>query len=534
MSTTSHSRRNGSTDPPLQRGMACSSCRKIRCDGLRPTCDQCLRYGRVTECEYTNGNQPPQAPTPSATLPNPYNQTPQPITLHHHSSSLDGVQSAGIVHPGIDNFPFDLQYFIDTLVPHAFDLGIFLFLPRLRAQPESITPALRQALMLSSFYVTGPSALVQADSTDTLISGLHHILVDAAVAANPRLGPQFHMQTLQAEVLLVFHLLRVGRVSIAQVHINAAKSLAISLGLHMRSGDVPAASSFESLTDLLPRLPLPGDAVEEQERVDGWWIIHCLVKFTETIYAGPPAVSSTVHITAPWSGVKGDVSLAPSGAKRDTISQFLLAQDFGIEGDTLSGLQAKASVLLGEAHSVAVAYYRGEDDSADFRSRFSRLDNLIQNFFNSLPHPATLSRSFGTGDGYISRQMLLVVNLIAYAQITLHRPFALSHAPSNRICVDSAIRAVQALNGLEDQKIVNPICVECWRVFYFTLLDELFRIWCQQRYSSTSIARGPSEVSEAKIVNALRTLLSFFGSWFSQHPFSVMIYTILQAAAPSI
>ncbi|KIK22493.1 hypothetical protein PISMIDRAFT_651638 [Pisolithus microcarpus 441] len=490
MVTASDSRRNDRSDPPLRPGRACTSChrRKIRCDGLRPTCTNCLRGNRATDCKYTIGSQrpqarartpeDPQATTLSVTLNNTYSQTPKPITSRRSSpvgtnfvindnpvnpAWEDGVQSAGTAHLSVDNSPSDFQYLIDTLAPYASDLGIFLSLLRLRAQPESITPALRSALILSSFHLTRPSAPEQAVSIETLISRLLHTLVDVVVVANPRLGPQFYLQTLQAEVLLVYHLLLMGRVSIAQSHVNAAMSLAIRLGLHMRSGDAPAAGSFDFLANFLPRLPLPGDAVEEQERADAWWTIYSLVKFAKVISVGSPEVSSTVNITARWpDAVKNGVcGGAPNSANRDPVSQFLLAQYFGIEGETPLGLQARASALLGEAHSVAAAYYRDSSisQSAGFCSRFTTLDNLIQNFFISLPHPATLPRSPGTGGAYTSQQMLLVVNLTALAQITLHCPFALLHAPSNRVCVETAIRAAQALNGIENPKITNPICI---------------------------------------------------------------------------
>ncbi|KAI6126511.1 hypothetical protein F5141DRAFT_341871 [Pisolithus sp. B1] len=558
MSTSSHSHRNKSPSPPLQRGRACISCRrrKMRCDGIRPTCTQCLRGGRAIDCEYTDGTQrprtlvleediarlqarireleDPQTSTPSVTLQNPYGQPPQP-TMAHQPSSVD------LAHRGVDDdidSLSDLQYLIDSLVPNAFDLGIFLSLPRLRAQPGSIAPALRSALILSSFHFSQPSAPEQAVSIEALISRLLHTLADAVVAANPRLGPQFYMQILQAEVLLVYHLLHMGRVSIAQSHANAAMSLAICLGLHMRSGDAPAAGSFDFLANFLPRLPLPGDAIEEQERVDAWWTVHSLVKFAEPISVGPPVVSSTVNITAPWPGAMRDSNIGQSGARRDTVSHFLLAQDFRIEGETPFGLQARVSALLGEAHSITAAYSRDPpiSQSADFRNRFTTLDNLIQNFFNSLPHPATLSRSPGTGGTYTSRQMLLIVNLAALAQITLHRPFALAHAPSNRRCVDGAIRAVQALNGLEDPKIMNPICVVSWGVFFSTLQGELRRLRSQSQlgYGSASAAQGANEVSDAGIVNALRSLVSFSGSWSGQYPLQMTIRAKLQAAASSV
>lgn len=528
----------------------------MRCDGLRPTCTQCLRGDRAIDCEYTDGSQRSrtltleedvarlqarvrelegsEATTPSVTLHDPYGQTRQPITAHH---SLSPGSSGTARHaPDYDPESFsDLQYLIDTLAPFALDLGIFLSLPRLRAQPGSISPALRSALILCSFHLTRPSGPEQVVSAEALVSRLLHTLVDALVAANPRLGPQFYMQILQAEVLLAYHLLRMERVSTAQSHANSAMSLAICLGLHLSSGDAPAAGLFDFLAASLPRLPRPGDAIEEQERVDAWWTIHSLVKSAETIHAGPPVVSSTVNITAPWPGTtRGDNSVVPGGALRNTVTQFLVSQNFGIQRETPFGLQARASVLLGEAHSAAAAYHRDPSisQSNDFRSRFTTLDNLIQNFFNSVLHLATSFRSSGSGGTYNSRQILLTVNLAALAQITLHCLFASSHAPSNRRCVDSAIRAVHALNGLNDLKIMNPICVASWGVFFSTLQNELHRLRSrsQQRHGPVSAAQGPNEVGEADIVNALRSLASFSRALSGQYPLQMTIRAKLEVA----
>ncbi|KAI6039933.1 hypothetical protein EDC04DRAFT_1589553 [Pisolithus marmoratus] len=550
MSSGSQSRGNDdSPSPPLQRGRACISCRrrKMRCDGLRPTCTPCLRGDRAIDCEYTDGAQrsrtialeediarlqarvkeleDPETTTSSVTLHDPYSQ---PTTAHHPSSA--GTHGHDY---GFGSFS-DLQHLIDTLAPYALDLGIFLSLPRLRTQPGAITPALRSALILCSFHLNQPPAPEQGVSAETR---LLHTLVDALVAANPRLGPQFYMQTLQAEVLLIYHLLRIGRISIAQSHANAAMSLAICLGLHMKSGDAPAAGLFDFLASSLPRLPPPVDAIEEQERVGAWWTIHSLVQFADTIYAGTPVVSSRVNITAPWPDATGrDDTVGPNSAQRDTVSQLLVSQNFGIQGKTPFELQARASVLLGEAHSVAAAYHRDQSisQSTDFHSRFTTLDNLIQNFFSSLPRPAILRRSSGSGGAYSSQQILLTVSLAALARITLHRPFALSYAPSNRKCVESAIRAVQALNGLGDLKIMNPICVASWGAFSSILQSELYRLRSLSQQGYGSMSQGPSEVGEADIVNALRSLALFSTACSGQYPLQMTIRSKLEAAASSV
>ncbi|KAH9991810.1 hypothetical protein BJV77DRAFT_484252 [Russula vinacea] len=45
------------TPPTLQRGKACLRCRKrkMRCDGTKPSCQQCVRAKKQDLCEYDDG-----------------------------------------------------------------------------------------------------------------------------------------------------------------------------------------------------------------------------------------------------------------------------------------------------------------------------------------------------------------------------------------------------------------------------------------------------------------------------------------------
>ncbi|CAL1703325.1 unnamed protein product [Somion occarium] len=47
------------TDTPLQRGKACLCCRKrkMKCDGTRPVCSQCMKANREAECQYHDKKQ---------------------------------------------------------------------------------------------------------------------------------------------------------------------------------------------------------------------------------------------------------------------------------------------------------------------------------------------------------------------------------------------------------------------------------------------------------------------------------------------
>ncbi|KAJ7348963.1 hypothetical protein DFH08DRAFT_863952 [Mycena albidolilacea] len=53
------SRKSSAPAAPLQRGSACLCCRKrkLKCDGTRPVCTQCIKMNRDAECEYDDKKQ---------------------------------------------------------------------------------------------------------------------------------------------------------------------------------------------------------------------------------------------------------------------------------------------------------------------------------------------------------------------------------------------------------------------------------------------------------------------------------------------
>lgn len=97
--------------------------------------------------------------------------------------------------------------------------------------------------------------------------------------------------------------------------------------------------------------------------------------------------------------------------------------------------------------------------SPDFCNRFASLDLTIQHFFASLPHLRSLATASKTQSTIQAQQLLVVVNLTALAQITLHRPFSSSYPQSNKKCVDYAIQAVQDSEGVEYLEVMNPVYI---------------------------------------------------------------------------
>lgn len=542
----------------------------MRCDGARPTCTQCLRGDRAIDCEYTDGNRRPRTlaleedvarlqarvqelenpdtTTPSLTLHDPYMHNSQSTTSAnllptYGSGATASNYSSGLGFDQVPRVPQEvnparIQHAIDTISPYTHDLGVFLNLPRLRAHPTNIAPALRDALALMSLHLAQTSGGSQQSESASLSCALHS-LTDAFSAANPRLGPQYYVQILQAQVLLAYYFHRVYQTPAAQCHANGAIALAVGLGLHMRSGDAPAPGLFNFVANCHPRLPRPSDAVEEQERVGAWWTIYSLVKFLEMIHPGPPVVATAVRITVPWPGSNDQSGVEHPG---DTVALFLSTPNFNPQLGTAFGLQARASALLGEAHSLTAAHSRDPQISQtpDFRNRLNSLDHLLQNFFAGLPHPATIPVSPGAGNLHSLRQLLLTINLVALAQITLHRPFMSSHATSHKRCVDSAVRAVQSLNVLCEFAIANPMCMASLGAVFFVLHDELVHIRQRSRghpsYNpgspfSPGLATGQgSNQGEAEIVRALRKLVSVFRTMPEQYPLHASVYAKFEAA----
>ncbi|KAG6334035.1 hypothetical protein ID866_5052 [Astraeus odoratus] len=466
--------------PPLQRGKACISCRrrKMRCDGLRPTCTQCIRGDRAMDCEYTDGNRRPRTldleeevarlQSRIQELENPGSTAPS-VTLH------DPYDTISLDDPAGSSSVYSLQHAIDAVCPYALDMGIFLNLSRLRAQAANVIPALQHSIVLcSSHLIQSPVSHRALAEEPALLSRSLHSLTNALAAANPKLGPQFYMQILQTEVLLAYYLQRICQTPNAQYHANAAMSLAITLGLHMRSSEAPAGGLYNFTANCHPRLPRPSDAVEDQERVDGWWTVYSLVKFLEAVHPGGQAVNTTVRITTPWPrGNMGQSGFEHAGVnvgRGDTIAQFLATPNFNPQTETALGMQARASVLLGEAQALATSCNKDPSlfQSSDF------------------------------------------------------------------------LRAAKALNGLNDLMIMNPVCLTSSGALFFVLHDELVRLRVQRSRQMPGYNPGSSQYAfpdhggEAEILGALRQLGSAATVFAGQCPLQTSLRAKLETAMSAV
>lgn len=83
--------------------------------------------------------------------------------------------------------------------------------------------------------------------------------------------PQVVLHTIQAQVLLAHYFFRTSRFLEGRYHINAAVSLCIRSGLHKLRTVRATIPIVQCPTDTQSSLPVPQDAIEEGQMINGFW-----------------------------------------------------------------------------------------------------------------------------------------------------------------------------------------------------------------------------------------------------------------------
>ncbi|KAH7883128.1 hypothetical protein F5I97DRAFT_1930709 [Phlebopus sp. FC_14] len=540
---------------------------------------------RVQELENPNNS------APSVELYSPYvpltAQIPLPRAAIHQvlhtarssspSSASSTTTSSNESARTFDSPHHNVQLSLSIIAPQAAECGFFLDIERLGTRGSSIVPALHTTMILWAAHLSQSQSEILEQGLlpeSSLLARALHQLSDALSASTSTSSPQTFMHILQSEVLLAVYLQRTGQVLGARYHASAALSIAVGMQLHTESSQAQSPSLFSFVGNYYPQLPPPVDAVEERERVDAFWTVYSLDMCLAVIDNASPTINSAVRITAPWPGTSwaneagsNPVHPATGGTLVDTVKQFLSGQVYNPQPESALSLQAKATVLLSEAASIAASYTTGtfffepsdhylltflhfQEPSIglppDMHNRLTMLDRLIHQFSASLQAP-----SISSTESYDARQVLLTITLSALAHITLHRPFAPSHSPSNKRCIDSVFRVVHALDGVDVQEIINPICVDnddednlsqtIWIALCFILHQELIRLRAERFQSSSGSSLGwisSSQVAshsehreEAEILHALQKLLSVLSEVVGRFP-SKTLNTKFEALLP--
>ncbi|KAJ4485845.1 Zn(2)-Cys(6) binuclear cluster domain-containing protein [Lentinula aciculospora] len=316
----------------LQRGKACSNCRKrkIKCDGLRPTCTQCLRSARPGDaCEYADSGRTrtqmlednisrlearireleepddenavrlhlpysfssqssPALIAPPSTGSSIRSSTlSSPIDTQRSSNSPSIASSSGhsSTHSAFEEEPSSdvVQQLLMTFLPHALDMGFFLNLARF--QNSALLPlplghfSRPCAGLLSAVYLLGLHLSGDADNQE-------HVYLARALAHTANILSSTHphriIHAIQAEILLSVYFFRTGRILEGKYHMSAAVSLTLGAQLHKirasptGSGNIAIISLFQQFNVAGPLLTPPSDQIEEGERINAFWMVYTL------------------------------------------------------------------------------------------------------------------------------------------------------------------------------------------------------------------------------------------------------------------
>jgi hypothetical protein len=136
-----------------------------------------------------------------------------------------------------------------------------------------------------------------------------HFKQKALQSVAAELTPHSFLHTIQAEVLLSYYFFRTGHFLEARAHTATAVALALGGGLHqIRSlnPDVPVMEITED-NDQAEEIHLraSADAVEEGERINGFWAVFMLQKNLSVALESPARVCGVfeaggMQIDTPW------------------------------------------------------------------------------------------------------------------------------------------------------------------------------------------------------------------------------------------
>lgn len=170
---------------------------------------------------------------------------------------------------------------LDNFFPNASQFGFFLDVRRFCtsfALPYPLGHPYRpSSALLSTLYLWG----LHLSRTDTLRVHEKTFLSRSIQQTSTALSgshPQKVLHALQAEILLAYYFFRNGRIVEGKYHCSAAASITISSGLNKIRSSRRSSSVPDFVGNTSPTLPPPRDAVDEGERINGFWAAVVLDK----------------------------------------------------------------------------------------------------------------------------------------------------------------------------------------------------------------------------------------------------------------
>ncbi|TDL15044.1 hypothetical protein BD410DRAFT_796735 [Rickenella mellea] len=294
----------------LRPGQACLHCRsrKIKCDGMRPTCTPCCRGNRTTKCEYADQHIAALEES-VARLEKRLQELegqPQEMSASEHKGQESSKQSG--LNNNCDELPDPVKtLLVNIVVFNSGQVGFAMNKERFLASlafPQD-HPNYPSSALLQSMYLWGLRILNCEQFVNLERKAVEKATLFVADALHSR-DPKTRFQALQAEILIAQYFFCRGRALEGRYHTGAASSLAVSSGLHfIRAPILPAAG----VSDLVGNanafeFPPPRDAIEEGERINVFWVTYNVDRCWSVATGCPATLSSPTsprsQILTPW------------------------------------------------------------------------------------------------------------------------------------------------------------------------------------------------------------------------------------------
>ncbi|KAJ7124627.1 Zn(2)-Cys(6) binuclear cluster domain-containing protein [Mycena crocata] len=515
-SPTLHSPRSN-----LPRGKACMNCRrrKIKCDGQKPICSQCLRAPATAEdCEYPlEGRSRTQQleetikklqarigeleieGKESIFLHEPYEtgdvsfmamEIPELVDswASPGSGSVSPPSSSRVATPNFSSSSSDLvleepppniiEQLVNSFLNKFSQVGFFLdiatfrnsaLLPFPLGHYDRPSPALLSAVYLWGARMSSEPRHPVYNEDSFLVCTLQNIHQDLS-----RQHPHRVMHTIQAEVLLSFYYLTLARPVEGIYHSSAAVSIALSAGLHL----IKSTSQLQSVFGVVEAPFLPaGDTLEEGERINAFWTVVVMNNYWVAARGSPSAISyQETPIDTPWPVELGDYiscsvsafSYASASTTPTSVYQQLLDSIAGSGGGTVSkflgGQKAdgfSALALLSKASILlerAITFSTRHSEHSDTEA-FDSLDAILEQFELSLP----LGMELWWADGP-KRSLVVTQTLTQTAIMRLHAHRIQTSDVSRRKYLSAARAVVHIINSSDFSQWthIDPIMGILW------------------------------------------------------------------------
>ncbi|KAJ7451256.1 hypothetical protein B0H11DRAFT_1877264 [Mycena galericulata] len=587
MSDNSNKKERGN---PLRRGKACLHCRhlKIKCDGTRPVCGPCQRVLKKDQCEYNDTTSRSQelentvfrlqsrlSELENTAGPSNYaghrycgqqrsdlsarnspfsassgtvrNSDKLYLTMPGSQSSPSSENSIlrAEARASFRNYPitvssgyypeppsntiFSLRHFL----PHATQFGFFLhptrfldaaLLPLPFGDERRPSPALLCVAYLWGTHLSQSQPLLSSEPV--FLKRAQQRIATEISAHTP---PAHVLHTLQAQVLLATYLFRNKCFLEAEFYTNGAATFALGYQLHKIRSARPETSPLLGVPIVMEIYPTPPmDAVEEGERIRGFWAVTCL-QSNLTMALKSASASFCIleslggEIDTPWPLEIADYEegvLPPDYRGQESIRHFLT--DDQLSASPVCMLHAKASILLYRAARLGANLFTPPADFqlqayTSYMTSYTWLDRRITQFCATLPP----IYAYYT-DPSAARTLVLTHALTAAAAIKLHRSSAGADPAAQAKCVFAARAILDCLgdSGVPERVTSHPVVGSLCAMACRVLMDEARKshAFCAEWAANLGTARAPPSAEETAVLADLRAGMGTMAAYAAGSP----------------